>query len=150
MIIEKKEIINDLKTINYNLIKEVNKLKNKYYYEDKIKEKITFNNINLIHENNYYDYLANEYRTINNSNNESYKYKNYLEEKNEDYLNLSSKELILRKNKLIKIREEMNDEYSSLIYKKGDFKHRNQLEKKLDKINNSLLKIRRYLKNNKY
>ena len=145
LIIEKKEIINDLQNINNSLKKEVKILKNKNFYEEKIK-KYENSNKNLINNinDNYDDCLNNKNRIISNS-----KYNNITEDNYDEDINLNYKELIKRKNKLIQIRNQINEEFTRLSIKKENYLYRNNLEQKLNKVNNSLKEIRGHLNNMK-
>ena len=135
MIIEKKEIINELQNINHNLEKEVNNLKNKYYNEQIINDNNNTNNNLKIYD---YDYYKNSYKTINN-----------METKYD--INLEYQKLIKKRNKLIKIRDKTNEEYFNMCNNtKESYIYRNILEKRLDKINNSIIEIRKTLKKLKH
>ena len=149
MMDEKKEIINELKNINQNLEKQVSDLRYKYYY-DKVIKKNNNSNSNLIRKNKIFDYFNEE--NINELNEKKDQIQNLKEGKERDNKENNSifDELIRKKNKLIQIRKKTNDEYFNLSNKKENLKYRNFLEKKLDKINNSLMKIRINLKKLKY
>ena len=149
MMDEKKEIINELKNINHNLEKQVNDLTYKYYY-DKIMKKN--NNSNLIRKNIMLGFFDELNKNATDLDYKKEQIQNLKEDKKRDNKENNSffDELIRKKNRLIQIRKETNDEYFNLSNKKENLKYRNFLEKKLDKINNSLMKIRINLKKLKY
>ena len=142
IIIEKKEMINDLQNINNNLIKEVYNLKNKCLIKKKDIKHIENPNKNRFNNDNYY-YSVNEFKEKYNSKFNSF---NNLEVKNDRFTNLSYNDLMLRKKQLIEIRKEANEEYSKLSNEKESSLRRNILEKNINKINISLKEIRSYLK----
>ena len=143
MIYEKKAIINDLQNINNNLKKEVNILKNKCFLNKEDINHIENSDKNMFNNDNY-DYLDNEFKEQYNS--KCYNINN-LEVKCDEFTNKSYTDLMLRKKQLIEIRKEANEEYSKLSNKKENYLQRDILEKKINKINNSLKEIRSYLKN---
>ena len=151
MMDEKKEIINELKNINQNLEKRVNDLTYKYYY-DKIMKKNNNSNSNLIRKNKILDYFNEQNKNISDLDYKKEQIQNLKEDtKRDNKENIPIiDELIRKKNKLIQIRKETNDEYFNLSNKKENLKYRNFLEQKLDKINNSLMKIRINLKKLNY
>ena len=151
MIDEKKEIINELKNINQNLEKQVNDLTYKYYY-DKIMKKNNNSNSNLIRKNIILDFFDERNKNVSYLDYKKEQIQNLKEDKKRDNKENNSffDELIRKKNKLIQIRKETNNEYFNLSNKKENLKYRDFLEKKLDKINNSLMKIRINLKKLKY
>ena len=134
---EKKEIINELQNINQNLKKEVKELKNKYYNKENKLNDIKVND----EEKNY-----NQYKKNKIINNYEYKFYDKNKEKDKKYDNLSYEELIERKNKLIKIRKETNDEYFKIVNKMKNNNYIIFLEKKLNNINRSLIELRKNLK----
>ena len=144
---EKKELINELQSINHNLEKQVNNLKYKYYLEKSMKKYNNLSNLNLNKDNKIYDFFLNKYLIKNNL---KYKELDFREEINSQGNNLNYDELIQKKNILIQIRNEINDKYFNLSDGKENQKYKNMLENKLEKINNSLLKIRTSLNNFKY
>jgi len=153
MMDEKKEIINELKNINQNLEKQVSDLTYKYYYDKVMKKNNNSNsNSNLIRKNKILDFFNVQNKNITDINNKKEQIHNLKEDKKRDNKeNISIfDELIRKKNKLIQIRKETNDEYFNLSNKKENMKYRNFLEQKLEKINNSLMKIRINLKKLKY
>ena len=134
---EKKEIINELQNINQNLKKEVKELKNKYYNKENKLNDIKVND----EEKNY-----NQYKKNKIINNYEYKFYDKNKEKDKKYDNLSYEELMERKNKLIKIRKETNDEYFKIVNKMKNNNYIIFLEKKLNNINRSLIELRKNLK----
>ena len=153
MMDEKKEIINELKNINQNLEKQVSDLTYKYYYDKVMKKNNNSNsNSNLIRKKKILDFFNVQNKNITDINNKKEQIHNLKEDKKRDNKeNISIfDELIRKKNKLIQIRKETNDEYFNLSNKKENMKYRNFLEQKLEKINNSLMKIRINLKKLKY
>ena len=144
---EKKEIINELQNINHNLENQVNNLKYKYYLGKNIGKYNNLSDLNLDEENKKYDFLLNKYKIVNNLKYKEPKFKEKIY--NEDN-NLNYNELIQKKNILIQIRKKINNKYFNLSDKKENQKYKDILENKLDKINNSLLKIRTRLNNFKY
>ena len=134
-------------SINHNLEKQVNNLKYKYYLEKSMKKYNNLSNLNLNKDNKIYDFFLNKYLIKNNL---KYKELDFREEINSQGNNLNYDELIQKKNILIQIRNEINDKYFNLSDGKENQKYKNMLENKLEKINNSLLKIRNILNNFKY
>jgi len=151
MMDEKKEIINELKNINQNLEKQVSDLTYKFIY-DKVMKKNNNSNSNLIRKNKILDFFNEQNKNITDLDNKKKLVQNLKEDNKRDNKENSSifDELIRKKNKLIQIRKETNDEYFNLSNKKENLKYRNFLEQKLDKINNSLMKIRINLKKLNY
>ena len=146
----KTKKINELININIGLEQEVNQLKTHY--------KLKANNKNLKNKNDYINSNETEYKTnnkkdgnFNNKENDEEtinKYEEIEEQCNFEELNIE--QLHSKRNSLIKKRNQINALYNKLPIKIVDdetIEQKIQLENKLKKINNDLVKIRLQLKN---
>ena len=151
----KNKKINELMNINFGLEKEMNQLKT--YYKAKGSNNNTIKNIKSINrENNFNENnmekdnnKINENEDINNNQYSDKKCE--AENKNkENFEELSVDELHSRRNSLIKERNEITVLYNKLpikIESKEQMRQKIDLENKLTRINNDLMKIRLQLKN---
>ena len=129
---------------NFKKTNEIKKLKERINDQKKViiekKEIINeLQNINHNLEQKIFDLKNNQkYNSNKNINRNNYeKYNN----------NYSLEKLIDRRNKLMKMRDITNEEYFNLYSNKNEnSEYRIMLEKKLDKINNSLIEIRNVIK----
>ena len=129
---------------NFKKSNEIKKLKERINDQKKViiekKEIINeLQNINHNLEQKIFDLKNNQkYNSNKNINRNNYeKYNN----------NYSLEKLIDKRNKLMKMRDITNEEYFNLYSNKNEnSEYRIMLEKKLDKINNSLIEIRNALK----
>ena len=145
---KKTKKINELMNKNIGLEKKMDQLK--IYYQSKENT-----NKNLNKDYNYMKYNNSEEKDNNRhndigkegeENNNQYR-ENILED---EYEELSVDELHTKRNKLIKERNDITFLYNKLPVKlvsKEQIRQKNELERKLTKINNDLMKIRLQLKN---
>ena len=146
---KKTQKINELMNKNIGLEHEMNQLK--IYYKSK-----EYNNSNIKdnYNNSENDYTEmnkdNDINDINREIEENYNYKNEEINDNDKYEELSIDELHSRRNTLLKERNDITFLYNKLPIKlvnKEQMKQKIELENKLTKINNNLMKIRLQLKN---
>ena len=139
----KTKKINELMNKNIDLKQEVNQLKIYFKSKEYNSSEINYSNYN---DNNINDkeYMGeDEDGEYNNNQYEDNYIKNEFEE-------LSLDELHTKRNTLIKQRNDINFLYNKLPIKlisKEQIRQKNELEKKLTKINNDLMKIRLQMKN---
>jgi hypothetical protein len=132
---------------NYKKTHEIKKLKERINDQKKIiiEKKEIIDELQTINHN-----LEQKIFYLKNYNSNYKNYNTINSEGNKFYMKLDYEKLINRRNKLIKIRDKTNEEYFNLCNKKENHSYRNMLEKKLDKINGSLIEIRNQLKIIKY
>ena len=136
----KTKKINELMNKNIGLEKKMDRLK--IYYQSKENS-----NRNLIDYNSKDEYIDKKNNRINEKEENNIK---YTDNRKEEFDELSLDELHSRRNALIKERNDITFLYNKLpckLLSKEQKRQKNEIENKLTKINNDLMKIRLQLKN---